>query len=270
MATINQALDMSLDDLISKQKEEQGGRGGERRRGRVDRSRRVRRNEPVFRRDRTISKETSSNRRDGGRAFRTNVSRSTRSGVSVDEVEQWSHDLFEEEGKMETETNNSSTQANNNSASRSIKMIGTKVRISNLSYEASEEDLKSFLSQVGKIMKAVIHYDRSGRSEGSADVYFESRTEAEKCINEFDGKTLKDKKIRVAFPSAADLPRLVISTTVTNRPLVERRAPVERRAVERRAPVERRPPIRISTRGMRSRRPSYRNRERRANDTMQF
>lgn len=80
---------------------------------------------------------------------------------------------------------------------------GTKIRVDNIHYELTQDDLEVSISdrlegdasnrpqglfeKIGPVLKLEIKYDRAGRSEGTAFVTYESNAHAKKAIQEFDG-----------------------------------------------------------------------------------
>ena len=136
---MSSALDMSLDDIIKNKKSE-----GSRSRGR--------------------------GRNSGGPGPARNFpNRSTNRATPYSDLKpvqapdsRWQHDKFAEYP---------ASHSSRVGQAASIE-TGTKVLISNLDYGVSNEDIKELFAEVGDIKRYSVHYDRSGRSKGSAEVVF--------------------------------------------------------------------------------------------------
>jgi RNA recognition motif-containing protein len=74
----------------------------------------------------------------------------------------------------------------------------TKLYVGNLSYDTTEEGLRTLLSQAGTVTTVDMIKDRdTGRPKGFAFVVMSSQVEAEKAISMFNEKTLDDRAIKV-------------------------------------------------------------------------
>lgn len=71
---------------------------------------------------------------------------------------------------------------------RPAPRITSMIKISNLHYELTEDDIYDLLSKVGEVRSVRLDYDISGRSIGTAIANFNSPYEAEEAVRRFNGR----------------------------------------------------------------------------------
>ena len=77
--------------------------------------------------------------------------------------------------------------------------MNLKLYVGNLSFGASEEDLKKLFSEAGAVQSVKIVLDSySGRSRGFGFVEMTSKEETEKAISLINGKTFMDRTLIVS------------------------------------------------------------------------
>ncbi|RYP72201.1 hypothetical protein DL771_004331 [Monosporascus sp. 5C6A] len=99
---------------------------------------------------------------------------------------------------------------------------GTKIRVENLHYELTEDDLDGLFNKIGPVAKLELLYDRAGRSEGTAFVTYDHREDALEAIREFNGANAKGQPIRLSLVTAAPRRNPFDSAQMPGRPLAER------------------------------------------------
>lgn len=100
----------------------------------------------------------------------------------------WQHDLYADQGVA-------AYPAPGGRAS-SIE-TGTKLYISNLEYGVSNDDIKELFSEVGDLKRHGVHYDRSGRSKGTAEVVFSRRADAVAAVKRYNNVQLDGKPMKI-------------------------------------------------------------------------
>jgi RNA recognition motif-containing protein len=81
--------------------------------------------------------------------------------------------------------------------------MATKLYIGNLSYNATEQELRDLFSQAGEITEVAVISDRStGQSKGFAFVTMATEEGSQEAITRFNGQTLDNREmvVNVARP----------------------------------------------------------------------
>ncbi|KAK3397607.1 hypothetical protein B0T20DRAFT_412762 [Sordaria brevicollis] len=189
------SLDRSLDEILAERKPNARGSGargrGNRDNGGGNRQRRDRNDYP----------------RDGVRkSFRDEAPRNLDS--------EWVHDKFEENDRRRAPRRRLSPEPTSDPR-------GSKIRVDNIHYELTQEDLEGLFSRIGPLVRLDMKYDRAGRSEGTAFVTYESPQDASRAIREYDGANAAGQPIRLTLMPSGPR-RNPFDTAINPRPLAER------------------------------------------------
>ncbi|KAF3480084.1 RNA binding domain-containing protein [Arthroderma uncinatum] len=84
---------------------------------------------------------------------------------------------------------------------------GSKVRVNNIHYDLTQEDLEELFTRIGPVNSVSLLYDRAGRSEGIAFVTYKRLSDAQTAIQEFDGANAKGQPIRLSLVTSNAGPR---------------------------------------------------------------
>jgi len=76
--------------------------------------------------------------------------------------------------------------------------MDTKLYVGNLSYNASEDDLRTLFSEVGSVTSVTVIKDRdSGRSKGFGFIEMGTQVEAEAATSRFNGFMYNGRELKV-------------------------------------------------------------------------
>jgi len=172
-------IDMSLDDIIKKNKGPRGARGA--RGGRGGRGGRAARGGGRGARSRSAGRQTR-----GGRGAR-GAGRSRSVGGGPPAAGSWEHDMYDgpRRGGVMTTAGPG------------------KLVVSNLDFGVSDSDIQELFSEFGHLKTAAVHYDRSGRSLGTADVVFDRKSDAIKAMKQYNGVPLDGRAMQIQLATSA-------------------------------------------------------------------
>ncbi|CAH1110943.1 unnamed protein product [Psylliodes chrysocephalus] len=182
-------IEMSLDDIIKSSKSQRGrGGGGGGRRGGRSRGGGGGPRRGNFRNSGPGRQSGGSVQRGRGRG---GISRNyTRGDVNS----AWKHDLFEGYGARKVVAAARATVQ--------ATMGPTKLMVSNLDFGVSDSDIQELFAEFGPLKSAAVHYDRSGRSLGTADVIFERRSDAIKAMKQYNGVPLDGRAMNIQLTTS--------------------------------------------------------------------
>ncbi|OKL64472.1 hypothetical protein UA08_00291 [Talaromyces atroroseus] len=126
---------------------------------------------------------------------RDGVKKSYRDRVDLDR--DWVHDRFDDDNG-DSRSHRRDNRVRRDRASPDSEQPA-RLRIDNLHYDLTEEDLEGLFSGIGPVSRVRIDYDRAGRSEGVATVTYQYLEDAKQAIREFDGANAKGQPIRLTL-----------------------------------------------------------------------
>ncbi|XP_076912006.1 THO complex subunit 4D-like [Bidens hawaiensis] len=74
---------------------------------------------------------------------------------------------------------------------------GAKLYVSNLDIGVTNEDIRELFSEIGELKRYAIHYDKSGRPSGTAEVMFARRSDAFQAFKRYHNVQLDGKPMKI-------------------------------------------------------------------------
>ncbi|XWS10507.1 hypothetical protein CRYUN_Cryun39dG0085300 [Craigia yunnanensis] len=169
------SLDMTLDDMVKRNKSERG-------RGRRLRPpRHARPSAPA------AGRMTLATRRGplavNSRPSQHSIAKSAHRTRSLP----WQHDLFEDSLRA---------------VGISGVEVGTKLYVSNLDHGVTNEDIRELFSEIGELKRYAVHYDKNGQQSGSAEVVYLRRSDAFAALKRYNNVLLDGKPMKIEIVSA--------------------------------------------------------------------
>ncbi|KAJ6370877.1 hypothetical protein OIU77_001398 [Salix suchowensis] len=169
-------MDMSLDDIIKKNRERGRGRGRASRgrgRGPARSFNNGRMSGPVRRGPLSVN----------ARPSKYSTAKPSRRVRSLP----WQHDLLEDSIRA---------------AGITGVEVGTKIYVSNLDYGVTNEDIRELFAEIGDLKRYAVHYDKDGRSSGSAEVLYTRRSDAFGAFKKYNNVLLDGKPMKIEIVGA--------------------------------------------------------------------
>ncbi|PIA26608.1 hypothetical protein AQUCO_09100046v1 [Aquilegia coerulea] len=74
---------------------------------------------------------------------------------------------------------------------------GTKLYVSNLDHGVTNEDIKELFSEIGQLKRHTVHYESNGRPSGSSEVVFARRADALAAMKRYNNVQLDGKAMKI-------------------------------------------------------------------------
>ncbi|KAK0353982.1 hypothetical protein LTR94_014389 [Friedmanniomyces endolithicus] len=114
----------------------------------------------------------------------------------------WVHDRFEDD-RYDRMQRCAPVDDRHETAGRAVEPTGVKLRVDNIHYDITEEDIRSLFSRKGPLVSVKLLYDRQDRSQGTAFVIYEDPRDAHDALADYDSQNAQGQPIRVTLMPTA-------------------------------------------------------------------
>ncbi|OJD32342.1 rna binding domain-containing protein [Diplodia corticola] len=116
------------------------------------------------------------------------------------ETADWVHDRYEDDdARRPSRTQGYRSERPSRRSPDYEKEAGYEIRVENLHYDLTEEDIRELFERIGPVKTAKLLFDRNDRSQGIARVVYHSLADARVALREFDGANAHGQPIRLTL-----------------------------------------------------------------------
>ncbi|KIW04590.1 uncharacterized protein PV09_04338 [Verruconis gallopava] len=123
----------------------------------------------------------------------------------------WVHDRYDDDDSRGPRRNGGRgglfSQNRRRSPEERTTASGAKIKIENLHYDLTEEDVRELFTRIGEVSSVELLYDRQDRSRGIAYVTMPDIRDARDAVRDFDGANANGQPIRVTLLASSSTGR---------------------------------------------------------------
>lgn len=186
---------MSLDDYASKNKRKGGG-GGPSRGQRSTRRPARGGGGPIFERTARNLRQTGRRKAPYNKASRAD-GRWTNDKFAEIQQEEESFSIVPQQQPVSAATAVPRTVAGD--LRNTLKAQAAKLFVSNVEKQITEEELLQLFVGIGTVKSIALHFDKDGKSQGTALVHYASKASADQAVTEFSGRMLDGEELLIEF-----------------------------------------------------------------------